>query len=573
MKHIKSIYTAGVMIAAAATFTSCTDLTEKPYSILTNDNYFTDKASVEATVLRPYEHAQWCGWDGDRWQLQELTADHFVWTQKGRHSYDDGKWVRLHEHKWNYDMDQINGGWVGPYQGIQQINSLFRDFKNLDFQAMKITDAEKANYMGELRALRAWFYIFLIDFYRNVPIFTENNAPDELIAQSTPEEVFAFIEKELKEVLPTLKQEHIIGRFTQAPTAALLARIYFNSKVWINIDRSADCKTMCEDIIAGKYGQYSINQQDYKDPFRSGIKGYKSPENLFEFPHKRNVYQFGGFHDSFLHYTSGQALGNPDGGNNGIHLQPSRDLDNNIYAFPSKLGTPYEKYADCDYRKQPFKITSATGGYEGFFMIGKQFKFDYSKGYGYTDEPVKGTEEYKGEPLIYVDQVGRFSEGIDVAKEKGSRVTTGEENSGVRFNKFPYLQEGDGLYMCQSAPEIRLAEIYYMLAEIHYRAGDKTKAAELLDYVRIRNYPADQWNKYSYAQNPALLTDQEFIDEWGREFIGERRRRMDLVRWGRFGDTWWDKSADPNDKEYSIFPIPKRQLDANPLLKQTTKGW
>lgn len=127
--------------------------------------------------------------------------------------------------------------------------------------------------------------------------------------------------------------------------------------------------------------------------------------------------------------------------------------------------------------------------------------------------------------------------------------------------------------MCQSAPEIRLAEIYYMLAEIHYRAGDKTKAAELLDYVRIRNYPADQWNKYSYAQNPALLTDQEFIDEWGREFIGERRRRMDLVRWGRFGDTWWDKSADPNDKEYSIFPIPKRQLDANPLLKQTTKGW
>lgn len=572
MKHIKSIYTAGVMIAAA-TFTSCTDLTEKPYSILTNDNYFTDKASVEATVLRPYEHAQWCGWDGDRWQLQELTADHFVWTQKGRHSYDDGKWVRLHEHKWNYDMDQINGGWVGPYQGIQQINSLFRDFKNLDFQAMKITDAEKANYMGELRALRAWFYIFLIDFYRNVPIFTENNAPDELIAQSTPEEVFAFIEKELKEVLPTLKQEHIIGRFTQAPTAALLARIYFNSKVWINIDRSADCKTMCEDIIAGKYGQYSINQQDYKDPFRSGIKGYKSPENLFEFPHKRNVYQFGGFHDSFLHYTSGQALGNPDGGNNGIHLQPSRDLDNNIYAFPSKLGTPYEKYADCDYRKQPFKITSATGGYEGFFMIGKQFKFDYSKGYGYTDEPVKGTEEYKGEPLIYVDQVGRFSEGIDVAKEKGSRVTTGEENSGVRFNKFPYLQEGDGLYMCQSAPEIRLAEIYYMLAEIHYRAGDKTKAAELLDYVRIRNYPADQWNKYSYAQNPALLTDQEFIDEWGREFIGERRRRMDLVRWGRFGDTWWDKSADPNDKEYSIFPIPKRQLDANPLLKQTTKGW
>lgn len=572
MKNIKSLCAVSLMATAMA-FTSCTDLTEEPFNILTSDNYFTDKASVEATVLRPYEHAQWCGWDGDRWQLQELTGDHFVWTQKGRHGYDDGQWVRLHEHKWNYDMNQINGGWVGPYQGIQQINSLLRDFNILDFQAMGITDEEKNNYIGELRTLRAWFYIFLIDFYRNVPIFTEKDAPDELLAQATPEEVFSYIESELKEVLPQLKKENIVGRFTQAPAAALLARIYFNSQVWLNVDRSADCKTFCEDIIAGKYGEYQINQNDYRDPFRSGIKGYRSPELLFEFPHKRNVYQFGGFHDSFLHYTSGQALGNPDGGNNGIHMTPSRDFDGNVYNFASQLGTPYEKYADCDYRKQPFQITSANGDYEGFFMIGTQYKFDYTKGYGYTDETVKGTEEYKGEPLIYVDQVGRFSEGLATAKEKGSRVTTGEENSGVRFNKFPYLQEGDGLYMCQSAPEIRLAEIYYMLAEINYRSGNKTKAAELLDFVRIRNYPADEWSKYSYSQNPALLTDQEFVDEWGREFIGERRRRSDLIRWGRFGNAWWDKDVDPSDKEYTIFPIPKRQMDANPLLKQTTKGW
>lgn len=429
-------------------------------------------------------------------------------------------------------MNQINGGWVGPYQGIQQINSLLRDFNILDFQAMGITDEEKNNYVGELRTLRAWFYIFLIDFYRNVPIFTEKDAPDEPLPQSTPEEVFNYIESELKEVLPQLKKENIVGRFTQAPAAALLARIYFNSQVWLNVDRSADCKTFCEDIIAGKYGQYSINQNDYRDPFRAGIKGYRSAELLFEFPHKRNVYQFGGFHDSFLHYTSGQALGNPDGGNNGIHLTPSKDFDGNVYNFASKLGTPYEKYVDCDYRKQPFRITSTNGDYEGFFMIGTQYKFDYSKGYGYTDETVKGTEEYKGEPLIYVDQVGRFSEGLATAKEKGSRVTTGEENSGVRFNKFPYLQEGDGLYMCQSAPEIRLAEIYYMLAEIHYRSGNKTKAAELLDFVRVRNYPAEEWSKYNYTQNPSLLTDQEFVDEWGREFIGERRRRSDLIRWG-----------------------------------------
>ena len=65
--------------------------------------------------------------------------------------------------------------------------------------------------------------------------------------------------------------------------AGLLVRLYLNAKVWIGEDHYADCKQWAEDIIAGKYGTYSINQQDYRDPFRSGINKYQSPENMFEF--------------------------------------------------------------------------------------------------------------------------------------------------------------------------------------------------------------------------------------------------------------------------------------------------
>ena len=571
MKHIKNLFRIGLMSVALC---SCTDLTEEPFDILTSDNYFTDKASVEATVLRPYEHGQWCGWDGDRWHLQELTGDHFVWTQKGRHGQDDGVWVRLHGHSWNYLQGQINGGWVGPYQGIGQINMLLNDFKTLNFEAMGMTEADKSGYVSELRALRAWYYVFLIDFFRHVPLVDENTTTKDMVGQSTPQDIFAFIESELKEVIPQLKKESISGRFSAAPAAAVLARLYFNAKIYIDVDKSAECKTLCEDIIANKYGAYSINQNDYKDPFRSGVVGYKSPENVFEFPHARNVYQFSGMWGSFMHYTAGQALGNPDGGNNGVHLQPSRDLNGNIYQHASGLGNPYEKYADCDYRKQTFHTTDANGGYEGFFMAGDQFKFDSKKGYGTNDIPVNGTEEYKGKQLSYVDQVGRFSESKESMLAKGSNVSTGEENSGIRINKFPYLPDNDkGLFHSQVAPEIRLSEMYYMIAEIEYKAGNKIKAAELLDYIRIRNYPSEEWSKYSYTANPTKLTDQEFIDEWGREFLGERRRRIDLIRWGRFGDAWWDKGVDSNDKDYTVFPIPQKQLDSNPKLKQTTRGW
>ena len=107
MKRIKLLCAAGLLGTLA--MTSCTDLTEKVYSDLVRDNYYTDKLSVEAAVVRCFEHSDNVTWRGDIWKLQELTGDHFVWTQKGRHGYDDGQWIRLHEHKWNYIQGQING--------------------------------------------------------------------------------------------------------------------------------------------------------------------------------------------------------------------------------------------------------------------------------------------------------------------------------------------------------------------------------------------------------------------------------------------------------------------------------
>lgn len=496
---------------------------------------------------------------------------------------------------------------MGPFQGINQINTVMRDLNTLDFGAIGITEEEKASYFAELRVLRAWYYTFLLDFFRQVPIVTEKQGAEELVEQSSAKDLFTFIESEIKEVLPSLPKEKILSRWTQGPAAALLVRLYLNAEVWIGENHYNDCKTWAQDIIDGKYGSYSIVQSDYKDPFRSGINGYQSPENLFEFWHARGRLEMESLWDDVMHYTAAQTIGSDRGGNNGVHLQPSRGFDGQIYQFKSGLGNPFEKYADCDYRKQPFRTTDASGSYEGFFLQGAQMKYDTQKQYGYTDVNVLGTEEYSGVPLVFVDQVGRFSEDKALKKKdgesddayktrytaymkevaergyfvcndadviaKGSQVTTGEENSGMRFNKRPYLPDHDGLFRSQSSPEIRLSEIYYSLAECYYREGNKNKAAELLDYVRVRNYPAEEWSKYSYKANPSMLTDQEFIDEWGREFIGERRRRMDLVRWNKFHEEWWNKGIDATDKEYSYFPIPQNQLNASPILKQTTPGW
>src|SRR5688500_5384931 len=97
MKKLKALY---VLMADTMLFSSCTKLDEEAFDILPSENYYQDQSSITAAVLRPYEHAHWNAWDGDRWLLQELTADQFVWTQKGKHGYDGGDWVRLHAHDW-----------------------------------------------------------------------------------------------------------------------------------------------------------------------------------------------------------------------------------------------------------------------------------------------------------------------------------------------------------------------------------------------------------------------------------------------------------------------------------------
>ena len=50
--------------------------------------------------------------------------------------------------------------------------------------------------------------------------------------------------------------------------------------------------------------------------------------------------------------------------------------------------------------KKAFRVISNDGDYEGFFLMGTQYKFDYEKGYGFTDEVITGTEEYNGKPLV-----------------------------------------------------------------------------------------------------------------------------------------------------------------------------
>ena len=56
--------------------------------------------------------------------------------------------------------------------------------------------------------------------------------------------------------------------------------------------------------------------------------------------------------------------------------------------------------------------------------------------------------------------------------------------------------------------------------------GKKAEAEKLLNYVRKRYYPAG--SSSLYPENGSALTEEELLDEWGREFLGEGLRRQTL---------------------------------------------
>ena len=69
------------------------------------------------------------------------------------------------------------------------------------------------------------------------------------------------------------------------------------------------------------------------------------------------------------------------------------------------------------------------------------------------------------------------------------------------------------------------------------------------------------------VEGNVTLNEQELLDEWGREFLEEGRRRMDLIRFDRFTEAWWDKPADA-DHHCEIYPLSQEALSQNIFLVQ-----
>ncbi|WPV02058.1 RagB/SusD family nutrient uptake outer membrane protein [Mucilaginibacter sp. cycad4] len=572
MKKYK-LYISGILLSALLTG-SCTKLDEHVYDKVDAAGFLTRRDDVIRDFLRPFEHGYWSIQGNDVYAAGEDCTDEIGTYNRQGDWQDGGYYQRMHYHTWTPTDNFTSGAWTNFYQGIVLSTNSLQDMESIkDPSKLSVTDAELTDFKSELHTMRAWFYLRAFDFYRNIEIVTDVKNSTQGNPQSTPQETFNFIESELKgaiDGLPTREQLGAtgIGRWTKAGAASLLARLYLNAKVYIGTEKYTECEAVCRDIISGKYGAYQLDTRwdapfDYTNTTLNSEVIYGFPGTLARthWQYDGGMFFWGMTYDAAPLYCGFTDLGQS---NPRFALQPGRDVDSVEYTF--QLGKPFvkfQKYPD-DLRLKKYK-NLGNSQREGMFLYGYLPYTHMVNGVSRTDT-VKGN---KGPyPLFIRDQVGMFQGAKPGTKitDKESNMNHADHNSGVFLVKYPFYPTPDPNRITSAYAEIRFSEIYYTLAECRYRAGDKAGAANYLNQVRKRNFPAGSTSLYN--PDGSQLTDQEMLDEWGREFIGENRRRTDLIRWGVFNTgTWWDKKPD-GDKHTEIFPIGRDIINVNPQLKQ-----
>lgn len=566
MKKFK-IYNS-VLIGITICLFAITSCSVEPtfYSQVVPETFYTSQEAVWERFNRPFTHWRWYIANNEpRWMLQELGTDEFCLPTRGSDWYNGALYQKFHHHEYTEDMAFIETGWTNFAMGVALAWDALEDLEKVNFDALGFAEGTRESMLNQQKALVASFYLDGLDFFGGVPLYTTTQS--EVKGRSTDKETFDFIEKLLKEAIPNLPVKEELGglengSINRAAGAALLARLYFNAKSYIGEEKYSEAATICQDIIDGKYGKYKLDT-DWTNIF--GFDNETSPEIIWSVPSENAKLETDGMYWSYMvPYNYKNYLGGLEGSgsNNGIGLIPSLDPTGKKYSY--KLGGAYAKFNDSDIRKQLY-VYEGAGKYRGMFIVGELVN-PTNPSWTCT-----GSREYSGKTLVVRDQVAYFakvgSAEYPTLESLPSTIATAEEASCVRVTKRsprPNQSEKNRKFD-PDVPVIRLAEIYYTLAECKMRAGDKDGAAELINTVRKRYF--------ANGNDPDPVTGSKLdkyrmLDEWQLEFLAEGRRRTDLVRWDAYvTENWWDHKA-TNNTDLNRFPIHYSLIGANNLLKQ-----
>lgn len=589
-KHITNLF-AFICVAFGAV--SCFNLDEETFDRIGVNEYYKDESSIQGAVSAIYYSA------ANRFMeygfyLQEFSADQIAWRtwNGGAWGWDEAEKFVLSAHSWTPEVKIVRQAWESSWETIGLCNNLLSDLKNVTASDLGISEETYDSYVAEVRSLRAWQYYNIFELWGGTLPICEEGTTEVPGSADTDfatgcKKVYEFIMKDLDESVNALKK-NAVNSMNQAANRILKARLLLNAEVFIGEEHFQECAELCQQIINGEFGNYSI-VKDYRDIY--GYNNAACPEVVFAFAQESSHYAANCLNIRtmpFLPYNYNEYLGYTTvmSAWNCICLAPSYDNSGEVQTlggstgatcfldapYNDQLGAVYERFDNRDIRKANYKWEG--DNYSGIFLVGAMKNLT-------TGKAVKADADRDGQDLVYVDQVGTF-QNLGKNLETVMSPRWGETNSGYRLMRYPMAPESTGLkWEDIDEVEIRFTEAYYMLAECKMRLGDLEGGKAIVDDVRYRYFSAADW---STAQNDPGRGFSEFnldwmLNQWGQEYLGEgRRRRTDLRRFDKFtqGQWWFFGRATEDgynlpakrDRKYEWYPLPQSAISVNPGLIQ-----
>lgn len=503
--------------------------------------------------------------------LQTVAADEGILPYRGGTDwFDGGKFIAVHQHLMTPTNELVTDPWNEITTNISRAVSAIEVLRPLSENG----DVEATGALYEMIALRAYLNMLMLDSWGLV-FDKEKSGETSNILRG--QEAVDYLRSELESVVDVINTDKGPGRMTQGAVWGLLARLHLNAAVYRDPYGTPNFTTedmnkvieYTDNIINS--GDYSLSPE-YFDLFND--TNNSNPELIFsidqrgalETEHNRWAYwSLGG--DLFPRLEHPSADGTDATAATPDYVQTWADAygsfdeaaEQDARFFSDELVVPEEL--------QDLSDVDPANDVDHFFCITAE-EFEIDKGFlrGYIWGPRKGEDgqflrcedgRYRIYPVINERTRGGDLQYVYHTFNVDFSLEGRLHNTGFRFSKYQCSRTSPDCNDFSSVDIVllRLGEVYLMRAEAKLRNGDTAGALEDVNALRAaRNARPDQ-------TPPALSSiDLDILyRETGFELYWEGLRRTNQIRFGKYEDSWTEKTD--SDVNKRLFPIPQSAID------------
>ena len=566
-------YIIGSMLLSSILLASCS-LDETPRSKFSEEEAFsTPKLVYVNTVANVYSsigNGLYGSDGGSVHTFQEFSSDASMIPGRQGDWVDGGAWQNIFLHNFESSVSKYNDVWNNLYRVIGLANS------SIDRLNKYLGEhPEYADYVYELRALRAVYYYYVMDLFGQVPLVVSSEVSANEVEQSNRSDVFKFVTSELAECIPHLSDSksqnegEYYGRITKAVAYMCMAKCAINAPVYTIDDTTPTSYSAF--VGTDKSGKATASEDQGNTISEMGKKIKITLDG-----ETRNAWETAA-------YCADQIA------SLGYRLQPSY-ADNFIVANQNSVENIWTRPNDCvNYKIDDYNIVRTLHynhggaiGYQGWngACSSKQQMLVYGYGTANPDPRLK-LNFYTDKD--YMEETGKAVEDGATGKDleymplavKVDFTAADDKHAmkcaGARMKKYEFDKSTTQQYSFNNDLVIwRYADALLLKAEAEYRMGKKAEALTIVNEVRAR----------VAATRRTELTLNDILDERMLELAWEGVRRPDQIRFCTFTEPTADRfngvthnasAGDYNDDTQGytmVYPIPYAVLNLNKKLNQ-----